>query len=219
MSNQGYVSETESWHRKTIGEAACAALRKNGFDARYVDTGEEAAKLVEAMITPGMTVATGGSITLHALKLHERAEALGAKLLNHGAKGLSADEKLAIMRAQLTADLMLSSTNALTLDGELLNIDGNGNRVAALTFGPKKTVVIAGYNKITRNLEEAHARCESIASPMNNKRLGTGNPCVRTGICADCRGEGRICKIYTVLRQRPRLSDFTVIVVGESLGY
>jgi L-lactate utilization protein LutB len=219
MAEGEYVSATEAWHRETIGEAACAALRKNGFDAKYVDSGEKAVALIEAMIKPGMTVATGGSITLAALHIHERAEKLGAKLLNHSAKGLSAEEKMNVMRAQLTADLMLSSSNAITLDGQLFNIDGNGNRVAALTFGPKKTVVVAGFNKIVRNLDEARAHCELIASPMNNKRLDTGNPCVKAGTCVDCKGEGRICKIYSVLRQKPRLSDFTVIIVGERLGY
>ena len=166
-----------------------------------------------------MTVAIGGSMTLTALKIPERAGRLGAKVLDHSAKGLNPEEKLAVMRAQLTADLFLSSSNAVTLDGELFNIDGNGNRVAALTFGPKKTVVVAGVNKIVRNLDEARARCEISASPMNNKRLGTANPCAKTGVCMDCKGDGRICKVYSIFRQKPRGSDFTVIIVGENLGY
>jgi len=219
MANKDYVSATEAWHTKALGEAACEALRKNGFDAKYVESGEKALALIETMIKPGMTVATGGSMTLHALGVHERATALGAKLLNHAAKDLSPEQKLAVMRAQLTADLFLSSSNAVTLDGELFNIDGNGNRVAALTFGPKKTVVVAGINKIVRNLDEARARCEIAASPMNNKRLGTANPCAKTGVCMDCKGDGRICKVYSIFRQKPRGSDFTVIIVGENLGY
>ena len=219
MEEKEYVSATEAWHRETIGEAACAALKKNGFGAHYVQSGEEAIALVEAMIKPDMTVAIGGSMTLTALKIPERAGRLGAKVLDHSAKGLTPEEKLAVMRAQLTADLMLSSSNAITLNGEIFNIDGNGNRVAALTFGPKKTVVVAGFNKIVRDLDEARERCELRASPMNNKRLGIANPCVKTGTCVDCKGESRICRIYSVLRQRPRLSDFTVIVVGENLGY
>ena len=219
MADSEYISATEAWHRETIGEAACAALKKNGFDARYVKSSEEAVALVEAMIKPDMTVAIGGSMTLTALKIPERAVRLGAKLLDHSAKGLTPDEKHAVMRAQLTADLMLSSSNAITLNGEIFNIDGNGNRVAALTFGPKKTVVVAGFNKIVRDLDEARERCELVASPMNNKRLGIANPCTKTGTCMDCKGESRICRIYSVLRQRPRLSDFTVIIVGERLGY
>ena len=102
---------------------------------------------------------------------------------------------------------------------DILNVDGNGNRVAALTFGPSKTVVVVGVNKIVRDLDEAFARLESYASPMNNKRLDRPNPCVKTGLCEDCQGETRICRAYQILRRKPSLSDFTVIVVGESLGY
>lgn len=213
------MTTTETWHIRTIGEAACAALKKNGFDARFAETGKDALAYIESMVKPGISVGFGGSMTLRALGVHDRLEQLGAKILDHGKKGLTTEQKMDVMRAQLTSDLFISSSNAVTLDGEIFNIDGNGNRVAALTFGPKKTVVVVGYNKIVRNLDEAKARCESIASPMNNKRLETGNACCKTGICMDCKSEKRICKIYSILKQRPRLSDFTVIVVGEELGY
>ena len=105
------------------------------------------------------------------------------------------------------------------MEGEIVNVDGNGNRVAALTFGPKKTVVVVGLNKVVRDLDEAFARIETRASPMNNKRLERPNPCTKTGLCEDCHGEGRICRVYQILSRRPFLSDFTVIIVGESLGY
>ncbi|HRY54053.1 MAG TPA: LUD domain-containing protein, partial [Spirochaetia bacterium] len=95
----------------------------------------------------------------------------------------------------------------------------NGNRVAALTFGPKKTVVVVGANKIVRDIDEALARIETRAAPLNNKRLDRPNPCVKSGQCEDCQGDTRICRVYQILRRRPSLSDFTVLVVGESLGY
>jgi len=213
------MSKTENWHAETLGRAACAALEKNGFSAMYFATGAEALAFLESLAKPGMTVGIGGSITLLALGAGEALAALGAKILDHSAKGLTPEQKMETMRAQLTCDLFLSSSNAVTLEGELLNIDGNGNRVAALTFGPRKTVVVAGYNKIVRNLTEAKARVESIASPMNNKRLDIPNPCVKTGVCMDCKSERRICCIYTVLKRKPFRSDFTVVIVGESLGY
>jgi len=97
-------------------------------------------------------------------------------------------------------------------------VDGNGNRVAALSFGPAKTVVVVGVNKIVRNLEEAQTRIETYAAPMNNKRLDRPNPCVKAGVCQDCSNETRICRAYQVLRRRPSLSDFTVVVVGSYLG-
>ena len=112
-----------------------------------------------------------------------------------------------------------SGSNAVTLEGDIVNVDGAGNRVAALTFGPKKTVVVVGANKIVRDLDEAFERLETFASPMNNKRLDRPNPCVKSGHCEDCHGEARICRVYQILRRRPSLSDFTVIIVGEALGY
>lgn len=213
------MTDTERWHVKTLAEAACAALKKNGFAARYFETGAEAADWIDSLVSPTMRVGTGGSTTLAALNLHKRLEEKGAVVLNHSRKGLSPDEKTEVMRAQLTCDLFLSGTNAVTLDGELYNIDGNGNRVAALTFGPKKTVVVVGYNKIVRNMAEAESRLELVAAPLNNKRLETGNACTKTGACEDCKAETRICKVYSVFKRRPGKSDFTVVIVGESLGY
>jgi len=213
------MADIENWHAEALATAACKALTKNGFDAHYMETSEEAAAWVLSLVQPGMTVGTGGSVTLHQLGLHEAIEEAGATLLYHSKKGLSPEEKMEIMRAQLTSDLFLSGTNAITLDGELYNVDGNGNRVAALTFGPRKTVVIAGWNKIVRNSEEARSRVELVASPPNNKRLGLGNPCAETGYCVDCRAETRICRVYTLLRRRPLKSNFSVLIVGERLGY
>jgi len=213
------MSTTEEWHIETTGEAARAALAKNGFDAHFVHTGAEALALIENFFHSGATVGLGGSMTIRAIGAPERLESLGAKIIDHSKKGLSSDEKMETMRAELTCDLFLSSANAITLAGEIFNIDGNGNRVAALTFGPKKTVVVAGINKIVKDLDAAYVRCEMIASPMNCKRLDLPNPCVKTGTCMNCRSERRICNIYSVIKRKPMRSDFTVIIVGEQLGY
>ena len=115
--------------------------------------------------------------------------------------------------------MFVSGSNAITMEGELVNVDGTGNRVAALTFGPGKTIVIAGYNKIVRDIDEAFARIETHAAPMNNKRLDKPNPCVKSGVCMDCDGDTRLCRAYSILRKRPGGTDFTVIIVGEELGY
>jgi hypothetical protein len=158
-------------------------------------------------------------MTVRDLGIQELAAAAGCELLDHNAPGLAQDVKIGLLRRQLTCDLFISSSNAVTLDGEIVNVDGTGNRVAALTFGPKKTVVIVGINKVVRNSDEAFDRIETYASPMNNKRLDRPNPCVKTGVCMDCQGDSRICRVYSILRKRPSMSDFTVIVVGERLGY
>jgi len=213
------MQAVEEWRYETIGKSACEALKRSHFDARFVRKGEEALEIVASFVKPGMTVGFGGSMTLRAIGAPDKVKALGAVILDHNAPGLELEAKLDILRAQLTSDLFLSGSNAVTLEGDIINVDGNGNRVAALAFGPKKTVVVVGANKIVRDLDEALERIETVASPMNNKRLEKPNPCAKTGTCEDCRGETRICRAYQILRRRPSLSDFTVIVVGENLGF
>jgi len=207
------------WRNDTLGEAAVKALKKNGFDAVYVRTGAEAADLVAKHFKKGASVGFGGSMTVKAIGVQGRAAAAGCELLDHNAPGLAPEAKGAILRRQLTSDVFVSGSNAVTLDGEIVNVDGTGNRVAALSFGPAKTVVVVGINKVVRDLDEAFARIETSAAPMNNKRLDRPNPCVKAGTCMDCDGDTRICRIYQILRKRPGGTDFTVIVVGEDLGY
>lgn len=206
-------------HNEMLGKAACEALRKNFFDARFVSSAAEALEIVASFVKPGMKVGFGGSTTIQGLGAGNRAKALGAELLDHNAPGLTEEQKNELRRAQLTCDLFLSSSNAVTLDGELVNIDGTGNRIAALTFGPRKTVVVVGVNKIVRDLDEAWVRLETTAAPLNNLRMKRPNPCAKSGICSDCGGETRICRVYHVLKRRPTQSDFTVVVVGEELGF
>ena len=209
----------DAWHDATLGDAAVKALKKNGFDALFVATPDEAIDKVMSFIAKGKTVGFGGSMTVKALGIQEKAKELGAEILDHNAPGLSPEDKLAILRRQLTCDVFVSGSNAVTLEGDIVNVDGNGNRVAALTFGPSKTVVVVGVNKVVRDMDEAMARIESYASPMNNKRLDKTNPCVKSGLCEDCEATTRICRVYQILRRKPSLSDFTVIIVGSYLGY
>ena len=153
------------------------------------------------------------------LSLQEKAREKGGVILNHSDPSLSPEEKMAVRRQQLVCDVFLSGTNALTLDGWLLNVDGTGNRVAAMTFGPKKVIIVTGTNKIVEDLDSALERIRLKASPMNNKRLGLPNPCATTGVCMECEGDTRICNIYTVLRRKPSATDITVVIIGEELGY
>lgn len=209
----------EVWHNETLGMKVCAALKKHGFEAQYVATGAEALQLIAGFVKQGMKVGFGGSMTLRAMGAPEKVRALGAEVLDHDDPGLDQEKKLEVRRAQLTCDLFLSSVNAVTLEGDIVNVDGTGNRVAALSFGPKKTIVVVGSNKIVRDLDGARDRIETTAAPMNNKRVDRPNPCVKAGTCQDCQGQTRICCVYHVLRRKPLSSDFTVIVVGEPLGY
>ena len=208
-----------SWRSETVGESAVKALKHNGFDAVFVKTSAEAAEIVARYLKKGSSIGFGGSMTVKNLGIQVAAQAAGCELLDHNAPGLAPEAKTKILKRQLTSDVFISGSNAVTLEGEILNVDGTGNRVAALSFGPTKTIVVVGINKIVRDMDEAFARLETYAAPMNNKRLDKPNPCVKAGICMDCDGDGRICRVYNIMRKRPGGTDFTVIIVGEDLGY
>lgn len=214
----GWCQEPESWQRETLGNKVVAALKANLFDAVYFPDREEAARYVLGYCQPGKTVAHGGSMTLmRDMGMAEKIKASGATLIEnaYGAPEVMAEAR----RKQLTSDVFLCSVNALTMDGWLVSVDGAGNRTGAMTFGPKKVIVVAGTNKICPDLDAAWQRLERVAGPLNLKRLNLPTPCTQTGYCVDCRSESRGCRIYTVVKRRPMLTDMTVVVVGEELGY
>jgi L-lactate utilization protein LutB len=213
------MNDVERWYHETRARRAVEALKKHGFEAVYVQDAAEAKAFVVSKLSAGQRVGFGGSMTVKALGIQDAVQAAGGEVLDHGVPGLDQERKLEIMRAQLTCDLFISGSNALTLEGQIVNVDGNGNRVAALTFGPKATLVVMGANKIVRDLDEAFTRIETVASPLNNKRLSRPNPCTKSGECEDCQGPTRVCRVYQILERKPSLSDFTVVVVGEPLGY
>ena len=213
------VSDFRSWHNETIANAALKALKKNFFDAVYfADTGK-AAEYIMGFVKSGMAVGFGGSETIKSMGIQDKVKEKGGVILDHNAQGLPDEEKLTIRRKQLTCDLFLTGINAITLDGWLVNVDNTGNRVAAMTFGPQKVIAVAGINKIRKDLNAAFDRIESMASPLNNKRVLRQNPCVTTGTCMDCQSETRICRIYSILKRKPNLTDITVVLVGEPLGF
>lgn len=214
------MNEFKNWHIDTIGAKAVEALTKNNFKASYAKNRKEALDQVLALIPAGATVGFGGSWTTQAdIDLPAILEKRGHTMYNHGKPGLTPEEANEARLKQQTCDVFLTGSNAVTLDGKLVNVDAVGNRVAAMIFGPKKVVVVAGINKIVRDVEEAESRIELIAAPINNKRLGRPNPCTQTGVCMDCQSPTRICNITTILRKKPVLTDIHVIIVGEEMGF
>lgn len=214
------MSDLQTWHSDTLGARAVEALTKNNFTAVYLKTRQEAIDHVLALIPREASVGIGGSWTVSVdLGLPAILEDRGNIVYDHNKPGLSPEDSLALRRKELSSDVFLSGSNAVTLDGKLVNVDGAGNRVAAMIFGPQKVVVIAGVNKIVRDLGEAENRIELIAAPVNNKRLNRPNPCTKTGECQDCQGPTRICNVTTILRRRPSATEFHVIIVGEELGF
>jgi hypothetical protein len=158
-------------------------------------------------------------MSVFGLKVEPRLRELGKEILNHGSPDYSREEKMEIMRRQLTCDLFLSGTNALTLNGELVNIDATGNRVAAMFFGPRKVIVVAGRNKLVDgSVQDAIARVKNWATPPNSKRLNFKTPCASTGFCSNCNSPERLCRVTTVLERRPRFTDVKVLVVNVDMG-
>lgn len=213
------MREFKNWHNETIATKTVAALVKNDFQATYCQTGQEAVEQILALIPLAGTIGVGGSWTVGDLGLLDKLETRGHTIFNHGLPDLSAEDKMEMRRKQLTCDVFLTGTNAVTIDGKLVNTDGVGNRVAAMIFGPKKVVIVVGVNKIVKDIVEAEKRIKLYAAPINNKRLNTPNPCIRTGECMDCQGPTRICNVTTILNKRPMLTDIHIFVIGEELGF
>ena len=141
------------------------------------------------------------------------------KFLDRYVEGLSKDDLKKLYRDTFSADVYFTSTNAITEKGELYNVDGNGNRIAAMLYGPDKVIVIAGVNKIVRDIEEAVMRNERISAPANCKRLNRNTPCVKVGHCVNCSSEERICSEYTVIKRQGNKDRIHVIFLNEELGY
>lgn len=218
---QSTVDDMLAWQSATRLEAVAEKLRARGFTVEICPTREVAREKILALAEPAKSVGFGGSLSVACLNLTRTLREAGKEILNHGFPGLSGEEKLAIMRRQLTCDLFLSSVNALTEEGVIVNIDGNGNRVAAMTFGPQQVVLLIGRNKLVRGgVHAALARVAEVAGPVNAHRLGRKTPCAATGICAQCAGAcpESICRVTSILKQRPGCTPTTILLVNEDLG-
>jgi hypothetical protein len=216
----GATEELVVWTHEQKCLKAVDALTRNGFTARYCPSPQEAFDCIVSEAAEARSIGFGGSMTIAGLGIESRLREQGKEILNHGNPALSRDERLEIMRRQLTCDLFLSGTNALTLSGELVNIDATGNRVTAMAFGPRKVIVVAGRNKLVDgSVHDAIRRVKNWATPPNSKRLSFKTPCASTGFCSDCNSPDRLCRVTTVLDRKPRFTDLTVLVVNADLGF
>ena len=186
------------------------ALRKNGFMVRYFDQRNEALEYLLEQCSRAESLSHGGSQTLEELGVFENLEKRHIAFIPYQ----TAENRL----RSLTVDLYLTSSNAITEDGKLVNIDGTGNRVAALCFGPKKVIVVAGTNKIVRDVQQGIERIRNLAAPFNALRLKKNVPCTVTGHCVDCLSHERICR-STVITDYPIPERIQVVLIDEALGY
>lgn len=213
------MDPTKEWWIEERAKKTIEKLQAHQFKAIYVKTKAEAVEEIWEQITPKQKIGIGGSLTIRELGILDQLEAKGCLLHNHWQPGLSNEESLLVRKAQMVSDVFLSSVNAITLNGELVNIDGVGNRVNSLSFGPGKIILVAGYNKIVDDVQEGIKRIKEVVAPLNAKRLNLDLPCAKLGKCVDCNSPNRICCILVVHERKPLISNVLVIIVGEELGF
>lgn len=205
-------------------------LKRNNMDAYYCTTTKDACALVEALLPKGAVIGSGGSMTLKQSGLLELLKSGRYQYLDRGRQGITKEEIEQVYRDTYSADAYFCSSNAITENGELYNVDGNSNRVSAILYGPKHVYFIAGYNKIVRNIDEAVVRVKREAAPANTVRLDMNAGCRETGecvslkkdhssLCDGCRMDGRVCCNYVVSAQQRHKGRIRVIIIGETLGY
>ena len=197
-------------------------LEKRNFNAFYAPDKDEALKMALSLINKDETVSWGGSVSLDEIKIKEYLEKNNYKVINRD-KAKNPQEKRELILKGLQADVFLMSANAISYDGEIVNIDGHSNRIAALCYGPKKVIMIIGMNKVSKNLDSALLRARNTAAPINAQRISTiykmNTPCLKTGACADCKCEDSICSNILITRLCFPKGRINVILVNEELGY
>ena len=211
-------------HQKIYREKIAAVLIKNlnkrRMAASYAPTALQARNEILAMIPPNSTVSRTGSMSLVEMGLWEElAKNSTLTIIDPYAPNLAPETSADLRRQGLLADIMITSSNALTLDGKIVNLDGLGNRVAAMCFGPKKVILVIGMNKVVPDLDSAIARVKHLAAPINAIRLGRATPCVETGLCADCKSPERICNMWSIIEGHLPEDRIHIKLVGEDLGY
>ncbi len=204
-------------HYDKLGPKVVEALKRRHFDAYYCPTGEEARKLALSLIPADHVVSWGGSETLAQLGILKEVKAQ-RKVIDR-ADAATPEERVELMRRALLCDTFLMSSNAVTEDGQLFNIDGNGNRVAALIYGPKSVIVVAGMNKVASDVQAAENRARYTAAPINAQRFNIDTPCSFTGTCADCLSKKSVCASMVRTRICRPAGRVKVILVGETLGF
>ena len=218
MSENTYLKErTEKLAQKVV-----SALKKRHFNAIYCENAAAALSKVLELVTKEETISWGGSVTLEQAGITKYLCENGYNVINRDS-AKTPEEKVELTRKGLLCDTFLMSTNAISEDGQLVNVDGTGNRVAALCFGPKRVIVVAGMNKVAKTLQDALSRARNVAAPVNMQRINAmaekETPCVYSGACADCLSADSICSQIVITRLCKPAEKITVLLVNEELGY
>ena len=195
------------------------ALNKNNMNGYLVNTKEELIEKIKELVKENSTVACGGSMSLFETGIIDHLRSGRYNFLDRYKEGLSREEITKLFKESFFADAYFASSNAVTEDGKLYNVDGNGNRVAAMLFGPEKVILVVGVNKIVKNIDEAVIRNKEISAPTNAKRLNKMTPCTKVGYCMDCKSNDKICREFTVISSQVNKDRIHVIFMNEHIGY
>ena len=193
-------------------------LQKHHFEAYYCATKAEALEQVLALMPEGSTVGWGGAVSASQVGVQAAVHAGNYNVIDRDQFADPA-EKLRCMRECFNADFFITGANAISMDGQMVNIDGNGNRVGMIVYGPKNIIVVAGMNKVCPTVEDAVKRARTVAAPMNQQRFGLPNPCTCTGVCGDCLTETSICNQILITRNSKPAGRIKFVLVGEELGF
>jgi hypothetical protein len=221
MSEKTMTPEEQYWALRL--ESAAKALAANNFGVSVHATAQEAAShLVNNMLGKDWqgTVNRGGSASVMQSGVMDLLQGLpGAKLM--AVQDFAKDPVTAarMRREHYICDLYLCSSNAVTMAGQLMNVDGMGNRVASMIYGPAKVALFVGRNKLCANLEAAKDRCSNVAAPINNMRFGSSNPCVKTGRCMDCNSPKRVCNYWSIIEKSAPPERIHILLINEDLGF
>ncbi len=198
-----------------LAKKVIEGLRSRNMEADFAETKEEALEKALALIPEGSSISMGGSMSVHAIGLSEALKNGNYDFIDRDAY----EDKRKAMLLAYDADFFLSSCNAMTEDGVMVNIDGNANRVSAIAQGPKHVLFIVGMNKVCKDVDHAMKRARNVASPINAQRFGLKTPCTQTGSCMNCKSADTICCQFLITRYSRHAGRIHVILVNEDLGY
>ena len=212
------MSAPKQQYYEALADSLIDKFNLRGIEGYYCETKEEALLTAKRFLTPGCSVSWGGSMTLQEIGLIEELKHSDYTVYDR-ATAVTPEERADLYADIVRCDYYFMSTNAITLDGQLVNIDGFGNRVACLITGPKNVIIVAGMNKVVSNVEAGYARVRDIATPANTKRLNKNTPCFHTGRCGDCLSPECICNQVVITRRSGHPGRIKVFLVAEDLGY
>jgi hypothetical protein len=211
--------ESKAWYHEKMLQDVVKALVGRDFKAAFFSRMEQATEELLNQIPTDASVGIGGSVTIRELGIIDKMEQRGNEVVHHWKGDIPKEKNREVRKKEGLADYYLTSANAITIEGDIINIDGIGNRVAHMIYGPDNVMIVAGYNKIVTDIDEGILRSKEIAAVMNAHRIGVKTPCATTGNCVDCNTPARICRVTTIIQYRPWQTNIQVFLINESLGF